>query len=252
MSSRQQEAAARTRQALFETTEARQEAQRYWRQARTDDLTRLPNRRFIEEELPRLVDGAALGQPLVVAIVDADHFKRVNDTFSHEVGDRVICELARVLQAAVAERGEAGKVGGGEPLSGPEEVNRRDGLIPTWTGSRLVARLGGEEFLIVLPGLEARVAANLLENVRLAIARHGWDSLVGQLPVTVSIGATAVLPHDSQSDLLARADRYLYAAKRAGRNRVVVDFGDAKAAEAADLGALYSDGRSAHSRPEGM
>ena len=252
LSSRQQEAAARTRQALFETTEARQEAQRYWRQARTDDLTRLPNRRFIEEELPRLVDEASLGQPLVVAIVDADHFKRVNDTFSHEVGDRVIRELARVLQSAVAERGDGGQVGGGEPLSGPETVSHSDGFVPTWTGSRLVARLGGEEFLIVLPGLEARVAVNLLESVRMEIARHGWDSLVGQLPVSVSIGATAVLPHDTQSDLLARADRCLYAAKRAGRNRVAVDFGDANASAEADLGALYSDGRSAHSRPEGL
>ena len=230
LSSRQQEAAARTRQALFETTEARQEAQRYWRQARTDDLTRLPNRRFIEEELPRLVEEASLGQPLVVAIVDADHFKRVNDTFSHEVGDRVIYELARVLQATVAERSEAGKVNGDEPLSSPETVNRSDWFNPTWTGSRLVARLGGEEFLIVLLGLERSAAANLLERVRTDIASHGWDSLVGQLPVSVSIGATVAMPKDTQSDLLARADRCLYAAKGAGRNRVVVDFGTNAAA----------------------
>ena len=80
--SSQQEAAARARQALFETAEARRAAQRFWEQARTDPLTEIPNRRFVDEELPRYLGQAALrGHRLVAAIVDADHFKQVNDRF---------------------------------------------------------------------------------------------------------------------------------------------------------------------------
>ena len=66
---------------------------------------------------------------------------------------------------------------------------------------------------------------DLLEDLRSAVEEHDWRSLLGERTVTVSIGATAAVPHDTQSVALARADRCLYAAKRAGRNRVVVDFG---------------------------
>ena len=86
LNSTRREADARTRQALFETAEARHSAERFWRQARTDALTGLPNRRFADEEVPRLLSEVAAGTPLVAAIVDADHFKRINDTLSHEVG----------------------------------------------------------------------------------------------------------------------------------------------------------------------
>ena len=216
LSSKKREAAARTRQALFETAEARQQAQRYWRQARTDELTRLPNRRFVDEELPRLLAEASTGRPLAVAIVDADHFKRINDTLSHEVGDRVIVALAQALQAAVL---------GNDAAAGPGEPAASDDLGPEETSSTFVARLGGEEFLIVLPGLEIRAAADLLERVRVEIEGHGWRDLVGNLPVSVSIGVTVAMSQDGQSELLARADRSLYAAKRSGRNRVVVDRG---------------------------
>jgi diguanylate cyclase (GGDEF)-like protein len=92
-------------------------------------------------------------------------------------------------------------------------------------GSRWVARLGGEEFLVVIPGLDQRSATDILEGLRAAVANHDWHGLVGDLKVAVSVGATAALPHDTQGAVLARADRCLYSAKRAGRNRVVVDFG---------------------------
>jgi len=200
LNSIRREADARTRQALFETEEARHSAERFWRQARTDAMTGLPNRRFVNEETPRLLEEVAAGASLVVAIVDADHFKRVNDTLSHEVGDRVICELGRVLQEALPP--------------GPDGAT---------AGSRLVARLGGEEFLVVLPGLDMAAATPVFKGLRSAVAKHDWGPILGSLPLTVSVGASAALPRDTQSSLLARADRNLYMAKAAGRNRVVVD-----------------------------
>lgn len=200
LNSLRREANARTRQALFETAEARHEAQRFWRQARTDALTRLPNRRFLDEELPLCLVDVVSGRPLVVAIVDADHFKRVNDTISHDAGDRVISELGRVLEEALP--------------AVPEVASLR---------ARFVARLGGEEFLVVLPGLDMAAAISVLKEMCAAVAKHDWSFLVGKLPVTVSIGASAARPRDTQSILLARADHNLYAAKAAGRNRVVAD-----------------------------
>jgi diguanylate cyclase (GGDEF)-like protein len=200
LNSLRREANARTRQALFETAEARHEAQRFWRQARTDALTRLPNRRFLDEELPLCLVDVVSGRPLVVAIVDADHFKRVNDTISHDAGDRVISELGRVLEEALP--------------AVPEVASLR---------ARFVARLSGEEFLVVLPGLAMAAAIPVLREMCAAVAKHDWSFLVGKLPVTVSIGASAALPRDTQSILLARADHNLYVAKAAGRNRVVAD-----------------------------
>jgi two-component system, cell cycle response regulator len=200
LGSERRDAAARTRQALFETTEARQEAQRYWRQARTDPMTGLPNRRFVDEELPNRLASVANGTPLVVAIVDVDNFKRVNDSLSHEAGDRVICAMGTVLQEAIG-------VGVDDP----------DGA------HRFVARLGGEEYLVVLPGLAPPSAIALLEDVRARVEGHDWHAVCGEIALTVSIGVTIARATDGRTDLMARADRNLYAAKHAGRNRVVVD-----------------------------
>jgi diguanylate cyclase (GGDEF)-like protein len=205
LSSARREASARTRQALFETAEARQEARRFWRQARTDALTGLPNRRFLDEEMPRCLNDIVGGMPLAVAIVDADHFKRVNDTLSHGVGDRVISELAKVLQAAL-------------PAS-PLVIDAR---------ASFVARLGGEEFLVALSGHDPAASIEILAGMRAAVEDHPWSLLTGRLSLTVSIGATVALLGDSQSTLLARADRNLYVAKAAGRNRLVADDGLAR------------------------
>ena len=212
----QHEAAARTREALFATAEARREAQRYWRQARTDELTRLPNRRFVDEELARRIREAAAGIPLVVAIAGADHFKRINDTVSHDAGDRVIQGLAGVLESALGAIGRVGRI--------EDAASRIGGEGEVDASSPFVARLGGEEFLLVLPDVAVDEAADFLEGVRKNVEEHTWKD-AESAPVTISIGGTVARPQDTQSDLLARADRCLYAAKRSGRNRVVVDFG---------------------------
>jgi diguanylate cyclase (GGDEF)-like protein len=197
----QQEARARTRQAMFETAEARRDAERYREQARRDPLTGLHNRRHVDEQLPvALARSAASGTPLTVALVDLDHFKRINDTFSHDVGDQVLVVVADLLtsvQAVVADTG-------------------------------FVARMGGEEFLLVLPGVAGEDAALRLDALRLVVRAHPWHPMTGDLPVTVSIGAVTVSAGtpdeaDTVAGILAEADRHLYVAKNTGRDRVITD-----------------------------
>jgi diguanylate cyclase (GGDEF)-like protein len=191
----QREAQARNRHALFETAEARQEAERFREQARRDPLTGLRNRRYVDEHLPSLMaDASATGEPLAVAIVDLDHFKRINDTLSHEVGDQVLRAVAKLLEAELA----------------------------TFAPSGFAARLGGEEFLVALPGVGLAEAAGHLEDLRITIRSHGWDELTRGLPVTVSIGVAASnkTAVTGQLALLSAADRNLYAAKDGGRDRV--------------------------------
>ncbi|MEV6601535.1 GGDEF domain-containing protein [Actinoplanes sp. NPDC051346] len=194
--SRQHEARARTRQAMFETAEARREAERYREQARRDPLTGLYNRRFVDERLPQIITNAVrAGTPLAVALIDLDHFKRINDTLSHDVGDRVLVAIADLLAAV---------------LDGQDK-------------DAFVARMGGEEFLIVVPGLAEAGARSWLNRLRHSVRDHLWEPITGELPVTVSIGAVAgpVGSCEDQAGLLAEADRNLYVAKRTGRDRVV-------------------------------
>lgn len=197
--SARREASARTRQVLFEAAEARRDADRYWRQARTDQLTGLPNRRYLDEELPRRLAGSDR-EPVVVAIIDADHFKRVNDSLSHDIGDQAIRRLAEILETTLAD-------------------DRRRGLGP----EGFVARLGGEEFLAVLSDPIPATCAAELERLRAAVEGYDWAAVIGELRLTVSIGATSCLSGDTQGDILRRADGHLYGAKRAGRNRVAFD-----------------------------
>jgi diguanylate cyclase (GGDEF)-like protein len=192
--SQQREAQARNRQAMFETAEAHENAEHFREQARRDPLTGLRNRRYVDEHLPALIDEAtATGTPLTLAMIDLDHFKQINDALSHDAGDRVLVAVADLLERDLT------------------------------TG--FAARIGGEEFVLVLPGTALADAARQLEELRITIGSHDWRPVTGELPVTVSIGAasTADLTPDqaSQSTLLAEADRNLYRAKHAGRNRVV-------------------------------
>jgi diguanylate cyclase (GGDEF)-like protein len=179
---------------MFETAEANQNAERFREQARRDPLTGLRNRRYVDEHLPALIDQAtATRTQLSVAMIDLDHFKQINDAHSHHVGDRVLVATADLLEKAVT--------------------------------AGFAARMGGEEFVLVLPGTALTDAARQLEQLRITISSYNWRPIVGDLPVTVSIGAASTTDLDpeqaSQSTLLAEADHNLYAAKRAGRNRVV-------------------------------
>lgn len=185
--------AAKLRSALLER-EAKQLQQRLQdtdREAREDALTGLANRRHAEQSLQHCLQMAErLQQPLTLALLDLDHFKKVNDAHGHACGDAVLRELARLL---------------------------RDNL----PAGALAARWGGEEFLIVLPNSDAASAAATLEALRAAVQTHDWTRLAPKLAVTASLGAAAGAERDGDwARTLARADAALYAAKHAGRNRI--------------------------------
>jgi diguanylate cyclase (GGDEF)-like protein len=155
-------------------------------QASTDPLTGALNRRQLPAELDQ-VRGQA-GQQHAVLAIDVDHFKRINDQHGHDVGDEV---LRRLVAAVMARR------------------RRADRLF----------RVGGEEFLLLLPGVEADDAWRLAEALRQRLAEA--ELLPGH-PVTVSIGLAMLGNAASAQDWIRLADRALYRAKRDGRNRVVV------------------------------
>jgi two-component system cell cycle response regulator len=160
--------------------------------ARKDPLTGLPNRRALEEELPRaLARALRAGEPLSVVVLDVDRFKEVNDRHGHAAGDAVLAAVAG--RAAAALR-----------------------------GSDVIARFGGEEFAVVLPGADLARAAEAAERIREAVAAEAVTAGGAALSVTVSLGCATLLPDERDARaLLARADARLYEAKRAGRNRVV-------------------------------
>ena len=159
-------------------------------QARTDPLTGLMNRRSFGEAASRVASEVA-GQSCAVAMLDLDHFKRLNDTTGHEAGDRALKLFASILKTSL-----------------------RPG--------DLVGRLGGEEFGLLLPGCDAVGAQAALERLRAALAQ-GVERYGGP-PFTCSVGVvTATTPVDDIAPLLERADELLYEAKRQGRNCIVAD-----------------------------
>ena len=155
-------------------------------QVAEDPLTGLANRRHADVWLGTV---AASGRPLGVAIIDVDLFKTVNDRFGHPVGDRVLRQIARTLRSC---------------------VRKKD----------LVARIGGEEFLVGLDDLSLPDATTRCELLRTAVEGFDWQSVEPGLAVTVSIGLAVVAPGGDLAAAHALADQRLYAAKRAGRNRV--------------------------------
>jgi two-component system cell cycle response regulator len=166
----------------------------------TDSLTGLYNRRYLMTHLDRKLMGIAeTGKPVSVMLFDVDHFKAVNDTHGHGVGDDVLVKLAEVAS---------------------DNLRSVD----------LVARLGGEEFVVVMPESNAATAMQVAERLCAQVAESSIDLPDGTpISVTVSIGvATSETADEMADDLLERADAALYTAKNAGRNRCQLD--DAPAA----------------------
>lgn len=172
-------------------TERRRREQTLQRLATTDALTGLANRRAFAQQLDAALEQAQDGAPGMVIMFDLDHFKRVNDTYGHAAGDKVLVHLAQIL------RGQA----------------LREDDLP--------ARLGGEEFAVLLPHTSADDAVAVAERLRLALEHSHIDSGEGRtIRVTLSAGL-APLAGDAEHSL-ALADAALYQAKNSGRNRVVV------------------------------
>ena len=160
--------------------------------ANIDGLTGLHNRRYVVDQFEKMYNKATrYHSPCSILLIDIDYFKKVNDVHGHLVGDDVLVEVAQLLQRALRD-------------------------------SDLIGRYGGEEFLALLPMtnlLEAQILAERLreqvENSEEIKRQHGFG-------VTVSIGVAQITDHDTQKQLIQRADEALYKAKAAGRNRVVL------------------------------
>jgi diguanylate cyclase len=164
----------------------------------TDELTGAYNRRhaFYEAGL-HTEAGRARGTPFSVAIADIDHFKRINDTLGHHVGDLALQRLSALANAFC-------------PLI-------------HGTDSAMFARIGGEEFVILMPGLADEAAAAAAEDFRRSVEQMSTLTSGGELRFTVSVGVATLAGTDADfAALLTRADEALYEAKAAGRNRVVI------------------------------
>lgn len=186
-------------QVLIQDVTAQKRAESSLRQqAIVDELTGAYNRRhFFYEGGLYIEDYPRGGRPVSVVMVDVDHFKSINDRFGHAVGDLAL--------RAITEAGHE--------------------LVPTIAGtnSAMLARVGGEEFAILLPGLECSAAAIAAEQFRRRIARILLDAGGAKLRFTASMGVAGFRPEDRTLErLLVRADGALYRAKQEGRNRVCV------------------------------
>lgn len=160
--------------------------------AYTDPLTGCANRRQMELTLPRLIHKARiLQQSLSLILIDIDHFKRVNDQFGHDAGDRVLQHLSGILQ---------------------QRLRSGD----------LLVRLGGEEFLIILPTAKESEARHVAEACRELIGQHPLLEPNLRIDLTISAGIACYQGQEVLSQLLKRADEALYLAKSQGRNRVIL------------------------------
>jgi diguanylate cyclase (GGDEF)-like protein len=159
------------------------------RLAFVDSLTGLPNRLALEQHITHAHNHAReTGETLAFAIADIDLFKLVNDRFGHATGDAVLREVGSILRSHCRI-------------------------------TDLAARLGGEEFAIIMPGLTRREAFHACQRLRLAVEEFDWTSITQGLKITLSIGLTDSIC-ESPAQTLAMADRQMYRAKLEGRNRV--------------------------------
>ena len=161
--------------------------------ANLDELTNLPNRRAITAWLnEQMAVSARTRLPLTVALVDVDHFKRINDQFGHQAGDRALQIFSRIASSCLRTTDRVG-------------------------------RFGGEEFLVVLVGTPLNEAEAPLDRIRGNLRFYDWSGLGENAEITVTIGAAAYLPGESVENLIRRADTALYLGKESGRDRVVLD-----------------------------
>lgn len=177
------------------TDELRRKSLELERQATHDKLTGLFNRRYADDYLMREIENSKRhGREFTIALADIDHFKQINDRFSHAAGDEVLRRVARIL------------------------VNR-------CRKTDVVARYGGEEFLLCFPETSSDFAEQICGQIRAAIERADWSSiaaLVGDdFHITISFGIAEVAADSRRTTILGAADSRLYQAKHAGRNRVV-------------------------------
>ena len=167
--------------------------QRLSKEAKTDPLTGLLNRRYMHLILKDVIELSSITEtPFAIALIDIDDFKKINDTYGHLVGDCVLKELAKLLKKAF-RKGD------------------------------YIFRYGGEEFLVVMPSTGLNEAVKILERFRRIVERHLFRCEGREIKITVSIGVCSDIPKNGKSILsyVRCADMKLYKAKRSGKNRVV-------------------------------
>jgi diguanylate cyclase (GGDEF)-like protein len=155
-----------------------------------DPLTGTRNRRYVEREAHRTLQKVARGHSAALLAIDLDHFKRINDTFGHSVGDKTLIGVAKIMMSHIR-------------------------------CSDIVARMGGEEFCILLDGMEPSLVPQTAEHIRQRVLQE----LTGDTRVSISIGVSILYSGETETfdGWWRRADRCLYTAKSLGRNRVVVE-----------------------------
>lgn len=159
-------------------------------EAGSDPLTRLRTRRYIDEELPELVQQCRKGDlPLSCAFLDLDHFKSINDLYGHHVGDEVLARTSRIILG---------------------DVRDEDACV----------RYGGEEIVLFLPGSSLLAATGVADRLRRKIADHDWYRTAPDLRVTASLGVAQLREDEHPESWIRRADKAMYQAKAAGKNRV--------------------------------
>ena len=173
------------------TEELRVQAEEFERQATHDKLTGLPNRRHADSYLQQQVDLAQRRKRTgALALADVDHFKQINDSYSHAIGDQVLERVARIL---------------------------REGCRKT----DFVARYGGEEFMLYFPDTKVDRAMQVCSELRQAVQGADWSDIAPDFAVTLSFGLAAIRDGAHSRAILDEADARLYRAKREGRNRVI-------------------------------
>src|SRR5690606_36182412 len=156
----------------------------------TDALSGLLNRRGFEDQAEKaLAASARAGRPAAIVVADLDQFKHINDSYGHATGDQVIVAFARILEKCTVDEA-------------------------------VLARLGGEEFVAFLPGLDLLSGKLQAETIRSAFSSLSAETTGLPYSPTASLGVAQLLPGERLSDLLRRADAALYQAKTDGRNRV--------------------------------
>ena len=180
-------------QSRFQLESQAQELDRSRKEARTDPLCKIGNRKAFNDHINyRASRFNSVGEKFGLMIIDVDHFKRINDTFGHAAGDKVLVSIGSALKQCVR----------------PQDF---------------VARLGGDEFAIILDGLDEQNAADVGNRIRSTIELYNFqvgDEQGSTTVVTLSMGLATALPGDNKSSLFERADQALYKSKELGRNRL--------------------------------
>lgn len=181
---------------LWQAQRQLRRSRRLHRMAMTDPLTGIANRRRIQDlGQSMFAEAVARNEPMAVVVLDVDHFKKVNDACGHEVGDMVLTRIVGACQGILRK-------------------------------ADCIGRMGGEEFIVLLPGADCDEAREVAERLRSCIQASRLDDLAADLRVTVSLGVGSRRPDDDLLEsLVRRADRALYRAKDSGRNRVEADLG---------------------------